>query len=73
MAKDAKEKKEMLNLPILDALSLEKGKTYFSNENHLIQVQYIYPEKQEFYLFNISEQFHQLVPFNRHNLVKLVR
>lgn len=71
--KDAKEKKEMLNLPILDVATLEKGKTYFSKENHLVQVQHIYPKTEELYLFNISEQYHQLIGFTRHNLVKLVR
>lgn len=73
MAKETKEKNEMMNLPILDIETLEKGKTYFSNENHLVQVQQIWPEKKELYLFNISEQYHQLVEFHRHNLVKLVR
>ena len=68
----AKENKS-LNLPSLPIEDLVKGKTYFSNENHLVQVQQIWTEKEELYLFNISEQYHQLVSYKRHNLVKLVR
>ena len=74
MIKDAKEAKAMFaNLPVLSAESLIKDKVYFSQDGQLIQVQQIWPEKQELYLFSISEQYHQLIKFKYHKLVKLVR
>ena len=68
-----KENKTLIGLPILKAEELTKGTTYFSNESHLVKIKEIWPEKKEMWIYNMSEQYHQLVPFNRHNLVKVVR
>jgi len=68
-----KENKERMNLDLLPITDIKENSTYFSKESNIIKVLHLYPDKEEMYVLNISEQFHQMLSYDRHGLVKLIR
>ena len=68
-----KEKVIKEKLELLPIEELKEGCTYFSNEKDLMKILHLYSENEELYMLNISKQYHIMLPFKRHGLVRLIQ